>query len=137
VTGTLDVDVGFALPAGVLPVSVDKVHVKVTIKPRVGTKLFEAGLVLVGRATGMNYDVSTGQVLVTVGGPLADLDRLDPAAFTVNLDVGGLGPGAHDLEPVPLLQAGLRLLSVDPAKVTVTVTPVASAAPPTAGPSGP
>ncbi|HEX5823447.1 MAG TPA: CdaR family protein [Candidatus Limnocylindrales bacterium] len=133
VTGTLDVDVGFALPAGVLPVGVDTVHVTVTIKPETGTKAFEAGLVMAGRQTGLNYDLSTGQVLVTLGGPLADLERLDASAFTVTLDVRGLTPGVHELEPVPNLQAGLRLLAVAPAKVTVTVTPVGS---PTPAPSG-
>jgi YbbR domain-containing protein len=136
VTGTLDLDVGLVLPEGVLPVGQDTVHVKVTIKPKIGTKLFDAGLVLTGREAGLNYDVSTGQVLVTLGGPLADLDRLDASAFTVTLDVAGLTPGVHVLAPVPNLQAGLRLLTVEPAKVTVTVTPVASA-PPSPAPSGP
>jgi YbbR domain-containing protein len=134
VTGTLEADVGFALPAGVLPVGIDKVHVKITIKAESGTKLFQAGLVMTGRQPGLNYSLSTGQVFVTLGGPLADLDRLDASAFTVNLDVGGLTPGVHELTPAPNLQAGLRLLVVDPAKVTVTVTPVASPGP---SPSGP
>jgi YbbR domain-containing protein len=134
VTGTLETDVGFALPAGVLPVGIDKVHVKITIKAESGTKLFQAGLVMTGRQPGLNYSLSTGQVFVTLGGPLADLDRLDASAFTVNLDVGGLSPGVHELTPAPNLQAGLRLLVVDPPKVTVTVTPVASPGP---SPSGP
>jgi YbbR domain-containing protein len=137
VTGTLDVDVGFALPPGVLPVGRNTVHVTVTIKPKVGSKLFQAGLVLTGRQAGLKYELSTGQVDVTVGGPVADLDRLDASAFTVNLDVGGLAPGVHELEPVPLLQAGLRLLGVDPAKVTVTVTPVESPSPPSSGSPAP
>jgi YbbR domain-containing protein len=134
VTGTLEVDVGFALPAGVLPVGTDKVHVRVSMKAESGTKLFQAGLVMIGRQPGLNYSLSTGQVFVTLGGPLADLDRLDASAFTVNLDVGGLTPGVHELTPAPNLQAGLRLLVVDPPKVTVTVTPVGSPAP---SPSGP
>ena len=129
VTGTLEIDVGFALPPGVLPVGKNTVHVTITIKPKVGTKLFQAALVLTGRQAGLTYELSTGQVDVTVGGPVADLDRLDASAFTVNLDGGDLTPGVHELEPVPLLQAGLRLLTVDPAKVTVTVTPVESPSP--------
>jgi hypothetical protein len=47
----------------------------------------------------------------------------------VELNVGGLGPGVHELDPTPNLQAGLRLLSVEPAKVTLTVSPAGSAAP--------
>jgi hypothetical protein len=61
-------------------------------------------------------------VLVTVGGPVADLDRLDASAFTVSVNVTDLGPGAHELVPTANLQAGLRLLSIQPGTVTVTVT---------------
>ena len=129
VTGTLSVDVGFAMPAGVLPVGSETVHVTVTIRPETGTRTFQAGLVLTGQRADLQYVLSTGQVQVIVGGPVADLDRIDASAFTVELNVGGLGPGVHELDPTPILQAGLRLLSVEPAKVTVTVSPAGSAAP--------
>ena len=134
VTGTIDIDIGLALPAGVLPVGTETVHVTITIKPEIGTKAFEAALVMTGRQPGFDYALSTTQIQVAIGGPLADLNRIDPSAFTVNLDVGGLAPGVHELTPTPNLQAGLRLLTVDPAKVTVTVSPIASPAP---APSGP
>ena len=62
----------------------------------------------------------------------ARLDRIDPASFTITLDVAGLGPGAHELKPVPNVQAGLRVLSVSPETVTLTVTP-----PPIASPAVP
>ena len=117
-----------------LPVGTDTVHVSITIKPQTGTKAFEAGLVMTGRQPGLDYGLSTGQVLVTLGGPLADLDRIDASAFTVNLNVGGLTPGVHQLQPTPNLQAGLRLLTVEPGSVTVTVSPISSPAP---SPSGP
>ncbi|HEY8799770.1 MAG TPA: CdaR family protein [Candidatus Limnocylindrales bacterium] len=129
VTGTLSVDVGFAMPAGVLPVGSATVHVTVTIRPETGTRTFQAGLALTGQRADLRYVLSTGQVLVIVGGPVADLDRIDASAFTVELNVGGLGPGVHELDPTPNLQAGLRLLSVEPAKVTLTVSPAGSAAP--------
>jgi hypothetical protein len=110
-------------------VGIDKVHVTVTIKPETGTKPFMAALVMTGRQPGLEYTLSASQIQVAIGGPLADLDRLDPAAFIVNLDVGGLGPGVHELVPAPNLQAGLRLLTMDPAKVTVTVRTIASPEP--------
>jgi len=132
VTGTLSVDIGFALPPDVLPVGKTTVHVTVTIRPDTGTRTFQAGLVIVGQHADLTYTLSTDQVFVVIGGPLADLDRLDASAFTVDLDVSTLAPGSHALEPSPNLQAGLRLLSVQPATVSVTVTPRASP-----GPSGP
>ena len=120
-TGTVTVDVPFALPAGALP-SVQTVHVTITIKPEVGTKIFRAAVVPTGGEPNLDYDVGVGNVLVTVGGPVADLDRLDPTAFTVNADVAGLGPGTHEVTPTATLQAGLRLLTIQPATVTVVVT---------------
>ena len=121
VTGTLSVDVPLALPSGVLS-SVSTVHVTISIKPDVGTKIFHAAVVPTGVKAGFGYDVSVGSVLVTVGGPVADLDRLDASAFTVSVNVTDLGPGAHELVPTANLQAGLRLLSIQPGTVTVTVT---------------
>jgi YbbR domain-containing protein len=129
VTGTISVDVPFTLPAGVLPVGLDTVHVTITVKPEAGTRTFNAGPLLVGRQPDLEYAISTGSVLVTIGGPKADLDRLDPSALTVNLDVAGLGVGAHEVQPTMTLQAGLRLLNVDPLKVTVTITSLGSPIP--------
>jgi YbbR domain-containing protein len=62
VTGTLETDVGFALPSGVLPVGIDTVHVTVTIKPETGTKPFIAALVMTGRQPGLDYTLSTSQI---------------------------------------------------------------------------
>lgn len=132
-TGSLAVDIPLALPAGVLPVGRETVHVTISVKPETGTRTFDAALVLTGREADRDYALSARSVLVTVGGPLADLARLDAASFTVELDVGGLAPGVHVLTPKPNLQAGLRLLGIDPATVSVTVSAVGSPAP---SPSG-
>jgi YbbR domain-containing protein len=129
VTGTISVDVPLALPAGVLPIGLETVHVTITVKPETGTATFTAGPVLVGRQPNLDYQLSTGSVLVTIGGPKADLDRLDSSALTVNLDVTGLGVGAHEIQPTLNLQAGLRLLMVDPLTVTVTITSLGSPVP--------
>jgi YbbR domain-containing protein len=128
-TGTIDLDVDLDLPTGVLPIGPKSVHVTIKLVAQTGTRTFDAGLVLVGRQPGFDYRFTTLSVLVTVAGPLADLDRLDPASFTVPLDVTGLGLGSRELRPTPNLQTGLRLLSVVPAAVTVTVTAQATPAP--------
>jgi YbbR domain-containing protein len=132
-TGTISADVKLALPPGVVGIDVTTVHVTVEIRPVTGTRTFEAALVLAGRQSGYEYALSTGSVQVVLGGPIVDLDRIDPANFTITLDVAGLGPGVHELQPVPNVQAGLKVNSVDPSTVTVTIT---SAAPsPSAPPS--
>jgi YbbR domain-containing protein len=129
VTGTISLDVPLTLPAGVLPIGLDTVHVTITVKPETGNQTFNAGPLLVGRQPDLDYRLSTGTILVTIGGPKPDLDRLDPSALTVNLDVTGLGVGTHEVQPTMTLQAGLRLLNVDPSKVTVTITSLGSPVP--------
>jgi YbbR domain-containing protein len=128
VTGTIDSNFGLALPQGVVAVNVTTVHVTVEIVAVQGNRTYEAGLVPSGTQPGLNYAFSTGSVHVTLGGPVADLDRIDPANFTITVDVAGLGPGSHELPLVPNVQAGLKVIGVDPETVTVTVTPAASAA---------
>ena len=135
ITGTLDTQAKLVLPAGVLPVGASSVHVTITLRAETGTRTFDAAIILNGRQTGLDYRIPTGVVQVVVGGPLADLDRLDGSQFTVAVDVAGLAPGTHELAPVANLQAGLRLLTVDPATVTVTITAQGSPAPSPA-PSG-
>ena len=135
-TSQIDTDVNLALPPGVLPIGAATVHVTITLKAEAGTRTFEAGLVPTGRVPDLDYRFSTLTAFVVVAGPIADLDRLDPSVFTVPIDVAGLGPGVHQVVPEPNLQAGLRLLSIDPPTVTVTITPVASAAPSAAPSAG-
>ena len=76
------------------------------------------------------------QVLLTIGGSTADLDRLTGATIVADLDVTGLPAGSSTEVPVTVvLPAGLTLVTSSPATVTVTV--VASAIiGPTPAPSG-
>jgi YbbR domain-containing protein len=110
-TGTIDIDVPLDLPASVRPVTAGNVHVTIRIVAETGTRTFSAGLVLSGRQPGLDYTIDSDAVSVVVGGPVADLARLDASQFTVTLDVSGLAAGSHAVAPSANLQAGLRLLS--------------------------
>lgn len=110
-----------ALPAGILALGDDALRVTITLRPVTATRTFSAGIVLTGTASGSAYALSVDRVLVTVGGSVADLDRLSASTFTVSVDVTGLGFGAHDLAVGANLAAGLTLVAVSPASVTVTV----------------
>lgn len=125
--------VGLALPEGVLPAggADARVTVTVTIQPVSGTRSYDAGIVPSGGQAGLHYRLSTNRAIALVGGSLADLDRLDAAAFTLLAPVGGLPPGTHDVAITANLQVGLTLVSVTPPTVTVTVTvsPAPSASP--------
>lgn len=119
--------VGFALPDGVQALSADSVQVTVTLRPLTGTRTFEAGLVLVGADSGLIYALSTNRVLVTIGGSIADLDRLSGVDIVLTVDVTGLGTGTHVVAPSANLSTGLTLVAASPNPLEVIVsTPVAS-----------
>jgi len=133
-TGTIDSNFALDLPSGVAALGVETVHVTVEIRAVKGSRSYEAALVLAGRQPDLEYSLSTGSVFVTLGGPVADLNRIDPATFTITVDVAGLDAGTHQVQVVPNVQAGLSVISVDPDTVTVTVSPTASSPPPSPTP---
>ncbi|HXG27018.1 MAG TPA: CdaR family protein [Candidatus Binatia bacterium] len=127
--------VSLSLPDGVEALRDATVRVTIRLRPVTATRTFEAGLALVGARTDKRYALSTDRVLVTIGGSVADLDRLSGATLVLNLDVTGLEDGTH---PVPVsanLQTGLTLVAASPGQVDVTVTSVPPAASPSPGPS--
>ena len=128
-------DVGLALPEGVQPAGGTEVTVRVTvtIRPVAGSRSYDAGIIPTGTQAGLAYRLSTNQAIALVGGPKADLDRLDAAVFTLLAPVGGLGPGTHQVTLTANLPIGLTLVQVSPPTVTVTIT-LAGAAAPSASP---
>ena len=95
-----------------------------------GTRTFDAGLILVGARADLVYKLSTDQVLVTIGGSEADLDRLSGAALALTVNVSGLAVGSHQVTPTANLTTGLSLLGVSPSPITVTIsTPAPSPSP--------
>jgi YbbR domain-containing protein len=133
-TGTIDSNFPLDLPSGVAAVGVDTVHVTVQIQAVKSSRTYEAALVLAGQQPDLDYSLSPGSVLVTLGGPVADLNRIDPAQFTITVDVAGLEPGTHQVPVVPNVQAGISVISVDPNTVTVTVASRGSPSPASATP---
>jgi YbbR domain-containing protein len=70
---------------------------------------------------------------VTLNGPAPVLQTLTPRDFRVVLELNGLGPGRHDLEPKVAVPGSFTLERVEPARVTVTLraapTPLPSPTP--------
>lgn len=129
-TTTIDLMVKIALPAGVRAVAASEVRVTITLRPVTATRNFSAGIVLSGARSDRTYDLSVDRVIVTVGGSVADLDRLEGRTFDVRAEVGGLGPGTHVVPLVANLPAGLALVAASPASVEVTIgLPATSPAP--------
>jgi YbbR domain-containing protein len=128
------VNAGFDLPTGVLAVGTGQIRVSITLRPVTATRTFSAGLRLVGAARGLAYALDADRILVTVGGSVADLDRLSGTALVVDLDVAGLLPGTENVAVGLDLPTGATLVSASPASVVVTITPAATA--PSSSPGG-
>jgi YbbR domain-containing protein len=110
------------LPDGVQALGTATVTVTVTLRPVTASRSFEAGLILVGARADREYELSTDRVLVTIGGSIADLDRLSGSALTLTLDVTGLDAGSHEVSVSANLQTGLTLIGVSPNSIVVTIS---------------
>jgi YbbR domain-containing protein len=131
VTSDVAATVELALPTDVQPLGATSVQVRVSIVRLTGTRTFSAGILLAGARDDRTYTLSTDRVAVVIGGPVADLDRLDPATFTATVDVAALPPGAATDVPVRVgnLPAGLSVVSISPDSITVVVGVPASPSP--------
>ena len=123
-------DVGFDLPAGVKALNPTTVHVTVRLRPVIVTRTFEAGLVIVGARSDLEYSLSTDRILVTIGGSIAELDRLSGTNIVLDVDVAGLGIGTHSVKATANLTTGLTLIAASPNPIEVIVSsPAPSPAP--------
>ncbi len=129
-SSTVEVDTPLQLPDGVQAPDLATVHVVVTLRPVTATRTFNAGLVLIGARSDRTYSLSTDRVLVTIGGPVADLDRLSGSTLVLNVDVSGLDVGIHEVTATANLVTGLTLVGASPNPITVTIGSLATPSPP-------
>jgi YbbR domain-containing protein len=123
------------LPDGVQAIGSPTVTVTVKLRPITGSRTFEAGLALKGTRADLVYGISTSSVVVTIGGSIADLEKVNGSSLVASLDVSGLDVGTHAVTPTASLASGLTLLGVSPSPVTVTITATPATAPPSPSPS--
>jgi len=128
-SGDIEATVAFDLPDGVLPLGEETATVTVSLRQVAGTRTLQAGLALFGARSDRTYDPAVDRVLVTLGGPIADLDRIDAAALVATIDVSGLAPGTYELAVSIGLPTGVSLVGVAPDHVTITIGPAATPAP--------
>ncbi|MDF2734553.1 MAG: hypothetical protein K0S97_1176 [Chloroflexota bacterium] len=118
-----------ALPTGIVALDVDAVRVTITVRPVTATRTFEVGLDLLGARSDRTYSTSTDRVLITLGGSVADLDRMGGATLLATLDVADLDPGTTSVPVTVDVPAGIALVSASPDQVAVTVAIPASPSP--------
>jgi len=124
-TGTLVLPTGVQLadPAAAQPT------ILVQIRETIATRTLVLGLVCSGAPSGSACLPRIQQVAVTVRGTVSKLDALDAGNLTPVLNVAGLGPGDHLVQPTLTLPAGVTQLTISPISVTVTIVPPATPAP--------
>jgi len=127
--------VGLELPDGVEALGSSMVTVTVRLRSVTATRTFEAGLALVGARADKRYELSTDRIVVTIGGSIADLNRLSGATLVLTVDVTGLEDGTHAVPVSANLVTGLTLLTASPNPIQVTVSSPIPSESPTIGPS--
>jgi YbbR domain-containing protein len=134
-SSTVTQTVRLALPEGVQPLGSDTVRVTIRLIPVTATRSFQAGVILAGARADRRYDLSTDRVLVTIGGSVADLDRLSGTTLVLSGDVTGLDVGTHSVPLSANLTTGLTLISPSPNTIDVTVSLPTASPQASAGPS--
>ncbi|MEO8272678.1 MAG: CdaR family protein [Chloroflexota bacterium] len=117
--------VALALPDGVQVLGSGTVSVTVKLRPVTGTRTFDAGLILIGARPDLVYALSTDHILVTIGGSVADLDRLSGVDLVLTADVTGLTAGTHPVVVSANLATGLTLVGASPNPIDVIVSSAA------------
>ncbi len=128
-------EVELSVPTGVVPLDEASVSVTITVRPVTATRNFEVGLELAGQDPDLAYALGLDRVVITVGGSVADLDRLEGATRVATLDVTDLAVGEHEVPVTADLPAGVTLVTATPSAVTVTITAPSAAATTAPGPS--
>ena len=121
-----EVDVPLVLPTGVVALDVQNVRVSIVVRAVTASRSFEVGLRMVGSRPGFAYTTNVDRVLITVGGSVADLDRLIASTLVVDLDVSALGVGTSQVAATANLPAGVTLVAASPPRVAVTVAQATS-----------
>lgn len=131
-TGEVDVDgatsdvvraAKLRLPPDLTVVGSDTVTVRVAVSPARGEIKLGVTLTVEGLGPGLRAGLVTSLVEVSVAGEIPVLRALSPASLAAVVDVSGLGEGQHTLPVQVTVPPGVQLMGVEPASVTVTLSP--------------
>ena len=128
--------VGLTLPPGVQALGSGTVEVTITLRAVTATRTFEAGLQLAGARSDRRYELSTDRIVITIGGSVADLDRLSAGDLVLTVDVTGLDVGTHTVPVSANLTTGLAVITSSPNPIQVIVS-IPSASPGSSGAATP
>jgi YbbR domain-containing protein len=112
------------LPAGVTLLQPTDATVGVTVVALSGTRPFpQVAVTATGVGSGLAAETDPHSVDIVVAGPLAALAALGPDGITATVDATGKSAGSGPADVVLKLPAGVTLISMQPARVTLTMKP--------------
>ncbi|HEX9118445.1 MAG TPA: CdaR family protein [Anaerolineae bacterium] len=109
------------LPENVSALGTQSVNVQVSITPITGAQAVQRRPTIQGLGPGLTYTLSLDSVNVYLTGPIPKLRSLRPDAAPVILDLTGLGPGTHVVEPKVPAPEGVTVEGLSPQTVEVSI----------------
>lgn len=117
------------LPERVSALGNQAVTVNVGVVPVTGVQTVRRKPQIQGLGAGLSYTLTLDVVNVFLSGPLPKLTALGEDQAPVILDLTGLGPGVHAIEPQVLAPSDITVEGVSPATIEVTVTAIPTPTP--------
>lgn len=113
--------VGLQLPEMVSVLDVQGVLVRISITPIESSLTIQRPVRLQGLPLGFSATASPATVDIILSGPLPILDNLRPEAVHVFVDLFGLSAGVHQVRPQTIVPENLRVESIVPEVVEVSI----------------
>ncbi|MBX3060004.1 MAG: hypothetical protein KF770_26410 [Anaerolineae bacterium] len=122
-TESFSTRVSLALPQGITLDEVQEIVATVEIEPFSSTKVFNRPIEILGLGSDLQALIQPETARVVLFGPLPVLDAMPEQEVEVTVDLFGLRPGVHELEPTVSIppNRGLEIRSVQPALITVII----------------
>ncbi len=122
----------FGLPEGVSVLNNDGVAVQVSVTPILGGQTVRRKVIVQGLRPGMTATASPDQLDVILSGPVPALQGLQPSDVQVVVDATDKTAGTYQVRPrVPIVPDSLKVQSIVPDTVLVTISDVKASITPT------
>jgi YbbR domain-containing protein len=116
-------------PTGLTLLQPQPVSLTIRVTPLTVSQTLRVAPTIQGLGPGLEIVGDMPQIDVTLNGPAPTLQSLTPRDFRVTVDLAGLGPGRHDVEPRVAVPGGFTLERVEPARATLNIRAVATPVP--------
>lgn len=114
------------LPEPLSVIGLQNIAVQIEISPIMGSRDLRLEPVVRGLDLGLTRTVPIETADLVVSGPLPVLDTLDGGSIQVILDLSGLEAGVHSVPLQAVVPEGVTVVSLLPASVEITLSPLPS-----------